>query len=140
MKINISEVTLGNLHKELDYAPEFLDLEIKASDGSFVVLFEGPVKAVADLNLIDKELMVNVVLSYKLKMACSRCVKDFELAIEKKCIFVYNVRNLDAIDITDSIREEIILEYPVKPLCKESCRGICSACGADLNIEDCRCK
>jgi len=32
------------------------------------------------------------------------------------------------------------MEIPFKPLCSESCKGLCSECGADLNIGDCGCE
>jgi len=42
-------------------------------------------------------------------------------------------------DITDAVREAIILSLDISPLCREDCRGLCSGCGADLNTEACRC-
>jgi uncharacterized protein len=46
----------------------------------------------------------------------------------------------DEIDFTPVIAEQIILGLPVKPLCKESCLGLCSNCGADLNVSPCECE
>jgi uncharacterized protein len=37
------------------------------------------------------------------------------------------------IDLTDLIREEVILATPVAPLCRPDCQGLCPVCGADLN-------
>lgn len=37
------------------------------------------------------------------------------------------------IDLTPLIREEIILATPQAPLCRPDCRGLCAACGVDLN-------
>lgn len=34
---------------------------------------------------------------------------------------------------------EILFAWPAKVLCKEACRGICPACGANLNETDCSC-
>ncbi|MDP2905278.1 MAG: DUF177 domain-containing protein [Candidatus Omnitrophota bacterium] len=43
------------------------------------------------------------------------------------------------IDLTEDIREGIMLDYPIKPLCKPDCSGLCPVCGADLNVHKCRC-
>ncbi len=43
------------------------------------------------------------------------------------------------VDITTAVRESIILSEPMNPLCKAECKGLCAACGADLNLEACRC-
>ena len=139
MKIRVDEILSGGLHKEADYDPSEMDVEIEESETAPPVKFLTPINIKADITLADKELIVNSVLRYKLKAVCSRCLEEFELSFEKKHIFTYDVRNLDAVDITDNVREEIILDYPLKPLCKEECRGICIKCKVNLNIEECRC-
>ena len=37
------------------------------------------------------------------------------------------------------MREQIILMMPLKPLCDETCKGLCPRCGANLNREACTC-
>ena len=43
-------------------------------------------------------------------------------------------------DLSDVIREALILALPTKPLCDENCRGLCPSCGKNLNEESCKCK
>jgi uncharacterized protein len=43
------------------------------------------------------------------------------------------------LDITDDIRDTLLLALPMKMLCTEDCRGLCAGCGANLNEEPCRC-
>ncbi len=43
------------------------------------------------------------------------------------------------IDLATFFEEIIVTALPVKPLCREDCRGLCSQCGADRNSEDCGC-
>lgn len=45
----------------------------------------------------------------------------------------------DEIDLTHEIEEQIAMEIPVKPLCSESCKGLCHECGTDLNVSGCSC-
>lgn len=45
----------------------------------------------------------------------------------------------DEIDLAPEVAEHVIMELPVKPLCSESCRGLCSSCGIDLNAGSCDC-
>jgi uncharacterized protein len=46
----------------------------------------------------------------------------------------------DELDIQDLVAEQILLNVPMKPLCSESCRGICPKCGTDMNVNPCRCE
>ncbi|MCP4870816.1 MAG: DUF177 domain-containing protein [Proteobacteria bacterium] len=46
----------------------------------------------------------------------------------------------DVVDLETLLREEIQLALPLKPLCKDECKGICQGCGAELNDEACTCE
>ena len=37
------------------------------------------------------------------------------------------------LDLTDVIRQDIVVQQPIQPLCREACAGLCVTCGADLN-------
>lgn len=43
------------------------------------------------------------------------------------------------IDLSDVLAEQLQLQIPFQPLCKESCKGICPQCGTDLNLGRCAC-
>ncbi|HUK56938.1 MAG TPA: DUF177 domain-containing protein [Nitrospiria bacterium] len=45
----------------------------------------------------------------------------------------------DTIDLTDLVREQVLLSLPTYPLCRPHCRGLCPQCGLDLNRGSCRC-
>ena len=44
------------------------------------------------------------------------------------------------IDLTDAVRQAAALVEPMAPLCRPDCRGLCPECGADLNVNPCRCE
>lgn len=71
---------------------------------------------------------------------CSRCLKEYTRTIEKDFKKEYPLDKAEQfVDITQDIREEVILDYPVKFLCKPDCRGLCPKCGKDLNDGECSC-
>lgn len=46
----------------------------------------------------------------------------------------------DRLELAETLREQVHLALPVKPLCSPSCRGLCASCGANRNSEaECRC-
>lgn len=45
----------------------------------------------------------------------------------------------DFIDLAEVLTEQLQLQIPFQPLCRESCKGICHQCGADLNVGRCAC-
>jgi uncharacterized protein len=44
------------------------------------------------------------------------------------------------IDVFDVIREQVLLDLPMKRLCTEECKGLCKKCGSDLNQGPCDCE
>lgn len=46
----------------------------------------------------------------------------------------------DSIDLSELIREQILLEMPQQALCKEDCLGLCSICGGNRNVDPCGCE
>ncbi len=45
----------------------------------------------------------------------------------------------DQLDLGRMVQDAVLLELPLAPVCRETCRGLCPHCGADRNEEDCGC-
>lgn len=43
------------------------------------------------------------------------------------------------LELADVLREQIYLQIPFQPLCKDGCKGICPVCGQDQNVQPCQC-
>lgn len=46
----------------------------------------------------------------------------------------------DQLDLRPMIRDAVVLELPLAPLCRAECQGLCPHCGADRNEEECACE
>jgi uncharacterized protein len=40
-------------------------------------------------------------------------------------------------DLTEPVRQALLVALPMRPLCREDCKGLCVVCGANLNYVDC---
>jgi uncharacterized protein len=54
-------------------------------------------------------------------------------------VYYIDMKNMK-IDISEFVRQEIILHFPTIPVCSNSCKGLCPSCGADLNDTSCDCR
>ncbi len=43
------------------------------------------------------------------------------------------------VDLTEVVRQHLVLAIPFAPRCRDGCRGLCAGCGADLNLGPCAC-
>ena len=93
----------------------------------------------------------------KLLLTCSFCMKKFEYPLTEKFSDlvlldkgeVINDNNNDmfvkmvsepCVDLRLLSREIINLSIPIQVACVNSCKGLCSGCGVNLNFEECTCK
>ncbi len=96
----------------------------------------------------------------ELELPCSRCLEPFRLPIDAtfdqrflpaSAMATQDEREVqdedveisyyrdDQIDLNELLREQFYLALPMKPLCSESCRGLCPQCGTNLNTGTCSC-
>jgi uncharacterized protein len=45
----------------------------------------------------------------------------------------------DVLNVTEVVRQHLVMAVPIAPRCREDCRGLCPHCGADRNTGACRC-
>lgn len=70
---------------------------------------------------------------------CSRCLTPTDQVINCSYTLFMDDLNSGDIDITDDIREELMLKIPMNFICNENCKGLCHNCGANLNTQKCKC-
>ncbi|MDD5156348.1 MAG: DUF177 domain-containing protein [Candidatus Omnitrophica bacterium] len=134
MKIRIAQVTPEGVTLEEDVPASELDLDTDT------VKFPGTVNIKAEAHRITNVVSVSLNLSGMMSLVCSRCLKEFKLKLNKSLKLNYPVeKNQQSIDLSPDIREEIILDYPIQPLCTLGCKGLCAKCGRDLNSGKCNC-
>jgi len=95
-----------------------------------------------------------------LELTCSRCLEPFRMPVDaafdlrfmpvsempteeeremqEEDIDVSYYRD-DEIDLNELLREQFYLALPMKPLCREDCKGLCPQCGTNLNAGTCSC-
>ncbi len=97
----------------------------------------------------------------EVELVCDRCAAVYGLSVDRAMQLILEVpdalhwqlreiecsgTDLDTlmlrepvIDLEDIFRQQLYLSLPIKRLCRTDCRGMCPGCGADLNVEACRC-
>jgi len=119
-----------------------------------------PVQGVLMLKRTSKAIEVQGRIETTVAVPCARCLKECILPIvsefeESFILMHYTPRDEDrellqgdmdisflpeeGIELGDIVEEQIWLSIPMKPLCHEGCKGLCSLCGADLNQGECGC-
>ena len=86
------------------------------------------------------DLIVTGSASVPLATVCARCLDDIrvDISVRDLCFHFEKVKDLE-VDLTDDVREELLLAVPSCFYCSPDCKGICPMCGANLNHAACSC-
>jgi len=134
VKITINQVPAEGLYLKEEIKSAQLDLETD------LIRFRSPLKLAARITRITNALTVDLNIKAMIFADCSRCLSEFAWVFDKDVQLNYPLESSDVfIDLEPSIREEIILDYPIKPLCSLNCKGLCMKCGKNKNEGGCNC-
>jgi len=134
LKIDTRQIPDKGFTLTEEFSPKELDLDTE------IIKLSAPVKAKAVVSKSYNAIGVALTLNTSLLLSCSRCLEEMVSSFNRHVELNYAADKLDpTIDLDPDIREEIILSYPVKPLCKDGCKGLCPECGGNLNEGGCSC-
>jgi uncharacterized protein len=117
-----------------------------------------PIEGHVRLSRTNRGLLVTARLSTSLQTVCSRCLRDIEvpieIAIDEEALPTVDLHTgapvtVEAgeeeplrltdhheLDLASPVREAILLEEPIAPLCRPDCPGLCLVCGERLEEGD----
>jgi DUF177 domain-containing protein len=106
------------------------------------------------------DIRVQGELATSVETVCARCLEPVTREVARPFELLYRPRGVDAgreeisvtqaeaeigyyvgdgVELADILREQILLEVPMKVVCREECKGLCPSCGHNLNQGACHC-
>ena len=135
MKIEVDKIKDEEIELKEDVDVVDWDLD------SFDVKFIDNIHLECKFKRVGREILVEAKVSANRNIICSRCLAQAKHALEQDFMLLFNINELGTyIDVDNAVREEMLLSYSMKVLCSPDCKGVCSGCNANLNIESCKCK
>ncbi len=135
---------------------DFLSVEFEMDLSEFEFLGVKPLPSPVTISgkIVSRAGIVQSQLSCKVEYVgvCDRClketVKNYTVNINRTIVVsLENEENDDIavvpdmqLDLEDFCYPDIVMSLPTKLLCKDSCKGLCSVCGKNLNEGDCGCQ
>jgi uncharacterized protein len=113
------------------------------------------------LNRTNRGVLADADLATDLRLECSRCLEEVVVPIKTRFTEEYYptvdlrsgatvgrpeggsgymLNEAHELDLTEPVRQSVLLELPMKPLCRTDCAGLCPRCGQDLNQRACDCE
>lgn len=114
-----------------------------------------PIELDLHLDSVVDGILVRGSLVFHLELVCARCLEPQQTVREVSVaeLFLDPAKRIDeededepgyeliddatAIELSTMVRDALIIDLPVRTLCREDCQGLCPTCGADRNRTDC---
>lgn len=153
--MSISQMQLGRVRFSETFAPgaiEFFDPQLRQAT---------PIVATGTAQLAEVTMEISVIghLSTTMEVACDRCLEPTAFPMDADFTLLYQpvasepedgeisleadsevgFYEGDGIELSDVLREEILLLLPMQRVCREDCKGICPVCGQNRNQVECHC-
>ena len=155
------EIDLRNLSEGLNlfrWEVTAADLDVDPEETGI----QGPARVALTVAKVgETALTAHGEVAFGLRLACCRCLEPIDQAVDVALSLIFQKgrpeslddrNDLDetdlvfyeeratTVDVGLHVRDAILLEIPVKPLCSESCAGLCPLCGVNRNHQTCSCR
>ncbi len=145
------KVKVGNI---LNGTSDYEDIELIGYLNDVKVSTSGvepqtEIKVLCRIERANHGVIVHGLLRSMWDGECSRCLEPAKgnINVEFREVFAtepdleieYRLSG-DHFDLTDLIKDQLILELPAVPVCNFGCRGLCPICGVNRNETKCNCK
>jgi len=156
VKLDLRPLLAGDRLLSFDYE---LTLDIDPEDTSsflYGVSFPSPMKVKGDITNTAGYMRMHLEMSVDYTAECARCLAPvngkFSLDLEKTVAPKNLLLDLDEdklddyaiiedgfLDMDEQLRSQLEMEFPIRFLCREDCKGLCQRCGKNLNEGECGC-
>lgn len=156
MKLDLRPLLAGERLLEVDYD---LVMNTDPEDTASIlygVSFPSPMKVFGDITNTAGYMRMHLDATLEYTARCARCLDDvsgsFAFSLEKTVAPREILSDLDDgklddyaiiedgfLDVDEYVLDQLEMEFPLRFLCSEDCRGLCQKCGKNLNHGDCGC-
>ena len=123
------------------------------------VVAAAPVTGSVKLTRTNRGILADARIKTRVSQECSRCLEEVRTPVAARITEEffptvdlrtgakvtqpdgegYMLSDAHELDLTEPVRQAVLLEQPMKPLCRPDCRGLCPSCGQNLNERECAC-
>ena len=147
MQLDLSKIRQPQTRFDRTFEPS----DVAMRDDSYQIV--APVHLAFDLHKDKDTFRVVGQVRTELELPCSRCLEPFRLPVDQSFDLRYHPQadassaaetevaeedletsfyRDEQIDLNELLREQFYLALPMKPLCREDCKGLCPQCAYDI--------
>ena len=155
MQLDLNKIRQPQTHFERTFEPA----DVAMREDAYRIV--APVHLAFEIHKDKEKFRLVGTVRSELELPCSRCLEPFRLPVDQGFDLRYHPQSEastegetevadedletsfyrdEQIDLNELVREQFYLALPMKPLCREDCKGLCPQCGTNLNTDTCACE
>jgi uncharacterized protein len=160
LKVNVSKIPEGGMNFQFEKDRTWFRGLLPEQERSALEFFPDRIEVSCTVRRMKETVFIGGTAATTIEARCCRCLEMTHLPVSASFKYTYspppanpqeewelNAEDLDfayyeddMIDLDDLIFEQIMLQMPIKPLCRETCSGLCPHCGINMNVTSCSCQ
>jgi uncharacterized protein len=154
MKLDLGKIRQPQTRFDRTFEPS----DVEMADDAYRIV--APVQLGFDLHKDKEKFRLVGNVTTELEVPCSRCLEPYRFPVDVAFDHRYlplseaaereenevaeedletGFYSDEQIDLNELMREQFYLALPMKPLCRDDCKGLCPQCGTNLNTATCEC-
>ncbi len=148
MRLELKKLFSG----EIVSIPFSFQMDLSGVELSGVCPFASPVEVKGEATSRAGSVQLKAKAEFDLSVSCDRCMDEIQRheSYSFSHLLVTSLENEEdeeeyirvegeSLDLDELFRGDVLLEIPMKFLCREDCKGLCPSCGQNLNHGSCGC-
>lgn len=143
LRLNVGFIIGQPIGYNRDFNFDFPELQLPPD--LFLMDFSGVVR----IGRTQQGLVLQAKFQCNIQLECVRCLTETSVPLHSEFdeLYAFSIRSVSDsglilpedghIDLEPILREYLTLEIPIRPLCKDDCKGLCMECGENLNERMC---
>lgn len=149
LRIPLTSIKTGK--SEFEFETRHPDLDLGAGRR-----FPELIQIAAMITTIGSDFLLDLQVKTQGEFICDRCGALFHQKVQGKVQTLFTFQPADSdvedddvcvlesgakeVDLQRDVTDALVLAVPVKIVCKNTCKGLCTQCGVNLNEATCQCK
>ncbi|MFQ5854426.1 MAG: DUF177 domain-containing protein [Anaerolineae bacterium] len=161
MQYNVAQLLRAPTGTLRHHDVDELASEVQALLDGDGIKVQGPLQGAVTLMRITDGILVTGTLEISLELTCDRCLDAFDVSVQveleedfRPSIDIKSgaalppvggeeletlIDEYHILDLSEVVRQGILLAAPMHPVCRADCAGLCPQCGQNLNEGPCDC-
>jgi len=145
MRLDVSKLKTKGQEESFSLTEKWDSINYKGD----ILKFIEPISFNGVARNVGESIEIKGVVKSNILTQCYRCLEDTKLELELEYLEEFTKKDIsddnthyysdDTIELNETVLATIILNLPMKFLCKDDCKGLCPVCGTNLNIQECNC-